>query len=63
MATTVLDERLLAHASMRSVAEDIRLRVTLFSDDEWRRQMEASHTYFQGGGEGKTLTELGLERA
>jgi hypothetical protein len=44
-----------------SMMEDIRLRVSLLSNPEWRRQMEESHLFFTSGDKGRTLSDLGRE--
>lgn len=44
-----------------SMMEDIRLRVSLLANFEWRRQMEESHRFFLSGKKGRTLSDLGWE--
>jgi len=43
----------------KRLMEDIRLRATLLLNEEWRRQMNASHRYFNSGKEGHSLSDLG----
>ena len=44
-----------------SMMEDIRLRVSLLANPEWRRRMEESHGFFMSGGKGRMLSDLGRE--
>jgi len=59
MATRVAQGGLMKTAEA-SMMEDIRLRVSLLSNPEWRRQMEESHL-FTSGDKGRTLSDLGRE--
>lgn len=60
MATRVAQGGLMKTAEA-SMMEDIRLRVSLLSNPEWRRQMEESHLFFTSGDKGRTLSDLGRE--
>jgi len=60
MAVNVASGGLVKDAE-KSMMEDIKLRVSLLSKPEWRRQMEESHQFFTSGGKGRTLSEIGRE--
>jgi hypothetical protein len=60
MAATLAQTGLVKQAE-QSMMDDIRLRVSLLSNPEWRRQMEESHKFFTSGGKGRTLSDLGRE--
>lgn len=60
MATEAPVSQLLDRAK-RTVGEDIRIRVSLLMNEDWCRQMEESHKFFQAGNEGFSLRDLERE--
>ena len=62
MASTISSGSRLVKQAEQSMLEDIRLRMSLLSNPDWRRQMQESHDFFtQPGAEGASLSDLGRE--
>lgn len=59
-ANTIATNKLIDRATRR-IGEDIRVRVGVLTNEAWRQQIVASYDYFESGGEGFTLRDLGRE--